>query len=53
MNDKASIILAHYFGLPVAVISRMASCSLIRVRGRQFIVDTADLVFNCGLKQAA
>ena len=53
MNGKTSIRLAHYFGLPVEVISRMDSCSLIRFRGREFIVDTADLVFNCGLKQAA
>ncbi len=44
MKDKASIILAHYFGLPVEVISRMDSCCLIRFRGREFIVDTADLV---------
>jgi hypothetical protein len=53
MNDKASITLAHYFGLPVKVIIRMDSCSLIRFRGRESIVDTADLVFSRGLKQAA
>ena len=53
MNGKASIIRAHYFGLPVEVISRMDSCSLICFRGREFIVDTADLVFSRELKQAA
>ena len=53
MNKKISIIPAHYFGLPVEVVSRRDGCSLIRFRGREFIVDTADLVFSCGLKQAA
>jgi hypothetical protein len=53
MNDKASIILAQYFGLWVEVTSRMDSCSLIRFRRREFIVDTADLVFSRGLKRAA
>jgi hypothetical protein len=53
MNDKAGIMLAHYFGLPVTVIRRMECCCLIRFRGREFIVDTADLVFRRGLKQAA
>jgi|RhiMetdeSRZDD1v2_1073273.scaffolds.fasta_scaffold223927_2 hypothetical protein len=53
MNKNASITLASYFGLCVEVISRLASSSLIRFRGREFIVDNADLVFNCGLKQAA
>jgi len=53
MSDKANIILAHYFGLSVEVISRMDNCSLIRFRGREFIVDTADLVFSRELKRAA
>jgi len=32
-----------YFGLPVQIIARMSCCSLIRLRGREFIVDTEDL----------
>jgi hypothetical protein len=36
--------MASYFGLRVEVIDRMADYSLIRFQGREFIVDTADLV---------
>jgi len=36
--------MASYFGLRVEVISRMEDCSLIRFQGREFVVDTADLV---------
>lgn len=53
MNNKASVAAVHYFGLPVEVVSRLDSCALIRFRRREFIVDTADLVFSWGLKQAA
>lgn len=53
MNGKTSVRLAHHFGLRVEVINRLASCSLIRFRGREFIVDTTDLVFSRGLKRAA
>jgi hypothetical protein len=61
MNDNASIMLAHYFSLLVEVISlpswcgceSMHSSSLIRFRGREFIVDTADLVFGHKMEQAA
>jgi hypothetical protein len=34
---------AEYFGLVVSVVARMESCSLIRYRDREFIVDTGDL----------
>ena len=36
--------LADYFGLLVEVIYRMENCSVIRFRGRKFIVETAGLV---------
>jgi hypothetical protein len=45
MNTKPkSNMPAGYFGLNVEVISRMDSCSLILFQGRQFVVDTADLL---------
>ena len=34
---------AGYFGLAVQIIVRMKSCSLIRWRDREFIVDSQDL----------
>jgi hypothetical protein len=34
---------AGYFGLAVQIIVRMESCSLIRWRDREFIVDSQDL----------
>ena len=42
MNATAET--ANYFGLRVEVINRMEDCSLIRFQGREFVVDTADLV---------
>jgi hypothetical protein len=43
MSAKAKT-MASYFGLRVEVISWMEDCSLIRFQGREFVVDTADLV---------
>ena len=43
MGTKEKQTIAGYFGLTVEVLSRMASCSLIRYRERVFIVDTFDL----------
>ena len=43
MSAKAKTV-ASYFGLRVEVINRMEDCSLIRFQGREFVVDTADLV---------
>ena len=34
---------AGYFGLAVQIVVRMKSCSLIRWRDREFIVDSQDL----------
>jgi len=53
MNAKANKISANYFGLSVEVLSQMKHCSLIRFQGREFIADTADLVFSHSLKRAA
>jgi hypothetical protein len=53
MKVKANRRLAHYFSLQVEVISQMQSCSLIRFRGQEFIIDTVDLVFSRELKRAA
>jgi hypothetical protein len=53
MKPKANRALDCYFGLLVEVLSRMESCSLIRFRERDLIVDTTDLVFSCGIRQAA
>jgi hypothetical protein len=53
MNPNSNRTLAHYFGLQVEVISRMETCSLIRFRGEEFVVDTADLIFSCRLRSAA
>jgi hypothetical protein len=53
MNGKPEKTIARYFSLEVEVVARMRWCSLIRFRGREFIVDTADLVFERKLKCAA
>jgi hypothetical protein len=36
--------MASYIGLAVEVIVRMENCSLIRYRGREFVVSTDDLL---------
>jgi hypothetical protein len=36
--------MASYFGLTIEVIVRMENCSLIRYRGREFVVSTEDLL---------
>jgi hypothetical protein len=53
MSTKNTIEIAHYFGLEVEVICKLENSSLIRYRGRECIVDTADLVFIRRLKHAA
>jgi hypothetical protein len=41
-NSRPTI--ASYVGLAVEVIVRMENCSLIRYRGREFVVSTHDLL---------
>jgi hypothetical protein len=53
MNTKPNEGEASYFGLPIEVISLMDYYSLICFQGREFIVDTVDLVFSRSLRQAA
>jgi hypothetical protein len=53
MNRKEGLLTASYFGLEVEVINRLESHSLIRFRGRVFIVDSADLLSSQGLKHTA
>ncbi len=45
--------IANYLGLVVEVIDRMENCSLIRYRGREFIVSTDELQAPSSMKQAA
>jgi hypothetical protein len=52
-NRTSGSAMACYFGLKVEVLSRMANCSLIRFRNREFVVDTSDLVFQYVAKRAA
>ena len=37
-------IMASYVGLTIEVIVQMENCSLIRYRGREFVVSTDDLL---------
>jgi hypothetical protein len=53
MKRNLDRIIAQYFSLEVEVVAQMRWCSLIRFRDLQFIVDTADLVFERKLKCAA
>jgi hypothetical protein len=38
--------VASYCGLKVDVLWRMQNCSLIHFEGREFVVETSDLVFQ-------
>jgi len=42
-----------YFGIEVEILACLNHCSLVRYQGREFIVDTADLVSRRTLAQAA
>jgi hypothetical protein len=53
MNQSLERVIAIYFGLKVEVVVEMKMCSLIRFRRREFIVDTADLIFERELYWAA
>jgi hypothetical protein len=52
-KKKSEGIVARYFDLRVEVLVKMRQCSLIRFRGREFVVDTLDLVFERQLHSAA
>jgi hypothetical protein len=53
MDKKLDKVTARYFGLKVDVVEKMSKCSLIRFQGREYIVDTVDLVFTRHLKCVA
>jgi hypothetical protein len=53
MNAKDEMGKARYFGIEVEILIHLDQCCLIRFQGRQFIVDTADLVSRQALAQAA
>jgi hypothetical protein len=53
MNVKDEMGKGSYFGIEVEILVRLNHCSLIRYQGREFIVDTADLMSSQTLAQAA
>ena len=53
MDTKQNKTIGTYFGLKVEVILQMDHSSLIRFQEREFIVDTADLVFRQTLRRTA
>ena len=53
MSRKFERIMAWYFNVKVEVVVTMRLCSLIRYQGRDFVVDTVDLVFERHLLSAA
>ena len=53
MKNKIRARIAEYMGLRVEVICRMDHCSLISFKGRECIVETADLTFVFAAEQAA
>jgi hypothetical protein len=42
---KMNVITATYFGIEVEVLIELKNYSLIQFQGREYIVDTTDLVF--------
>jgi hypothetical protein len=53
MNEKDERKKWTYFGIEVEILERLNHCSLVRYQGREFIVDTADLISVRTLAQAA
>jgi hypothetical protein len=53
MNEKDERGKWTYFGIEVEILERLNHCSLVRYQGREFIVDTADLISVRTLAQAA
>jgi hypothetical protein len=42
-TNTENLSRTFYFGLPVEVVYRMETCSLVRFSGQDLIVDTEDL----------
>jgi hypothetical protein len=53
MNVKDEMGKGSYFGIEVEILVRLNHCCLIRYQGREFIVDTVDLMSSQTLAQAA
>jgi len=53
MNEKDERGKWTYFGIEVDILERLNHCSLVRYQGREFIVDTADLMSVRTLARAA
>ncbi len=53
MNAKDEMGKQSYFGIEVEILVRLDHCCLVRYQGRDFILDTADLISRQTLAQAA
>jgi hypothetical protein len=53
MKTKDGIRRGNYFGIEVEILVRLNHCCLVRYQGREFIVDTTDLIGRQTLAQAA
>ena len=53
MKAKGEMGKASYFGIGVEILVRLNHYCLVRYQGREFIVDTADLISRQALAQAA
>ena len=52
-SDDSRPDSAEYCGLSVEVVWQMSHSSLIRYRGREFVIETKDLSFQRSLRCAA
>ena len=53
MNVKDETGRGNYFGIEVEILEHLNHCCLVRYQGREFIVDTADVILRQVLAQAA
>ena len=53
MNGTYGTEKATYFGIEVEILMRMNHCTLVRYKGREFIVETADLSSRQAFAKAA
>jgi hypothetical protein len=53
MKAKGEMGKGSYFGIEVEILVRLNHCCLVRYQGREFVVDTADLIASQTLAQAA
>jgi hypothetical protein len=53
MNVKDETGRGNYLGIEVEILEHLNHCCLVRYQGREFIVDTADVILKQVLAQAA